>query len=496
MAFEKQQAFFVESKRNVKSDQFESTLRIEVQPEKPVKRVLSVNAMAKIASKEKVGENYNFLGKTTYQVTYQTEDNSLCSAIAFAEWNGKLENLKEDNAFIVASVMANTVIGFSNTEIAVSSLININAFAIVKDEIQTVENLPEEYVKLEKTYNYEKVVSFASDSFNEVNEEEIPGVVSDVLFFGGKATVKNVVCGIDTVTIEGVVDASGAYVLDGKVVALQKAINFKREISALSTVPNNLADAVVNLDNLMVTASVNETDQKTNLVFSVELSTCVTVFSKEMVTLIQDTFSVEKEIENTYECVTAENYEKTDSYNENIFASIEIPENAQDVLYVSKVDAETTDKTQTENGTILNGAIMVDATLLYGEDAEVLKGFAPFSILVPDAKADAEYFVSAVLVSSKFKQNELELEVMVNVQYKTTEKEYIGFVKSIEEKDEKQKSNAGIRVYVTRDGEDLFSVAKAISMKPEDILSQNPEISNEIEDGTRLVVYCGLNLDF
>ena len=58
MAFEKQQAFTVESKRNVKSDQFESTLRIEVQPEKPVKRVLSVNAMAKIASREKVSENY------------------------------------------------------------------------------------------------------------------------------------------------------------------------------------------------------------------------------------------------------------------------------------------------------------------------------------------------------------------------------------------------------------------------------------------------------
>ena len=485
MAFEKQQAFTVERKRNVKSDQFESTLRIEVQPEKPVKRVLSVNAMAKIASREKVSENYNFSGKTTYQVTYQTEDDSVCSAVAFAEWNGKLDNVKEDNAYIVASVMANTITGFSSTEIAISSLINVDAYGIVKEEIQTVENLPEDYVKLEKTYEYEKVVSFASDNFNEVNEEEISG------------NIQNVVCGIDTVTVEGVVNTNGAYVLDGKVVPLQKTINFKREISALSTVPNHVADAFVNLENLMVTASVNETDQKTNLVFSVELSACVTVYSKEMATLVQDAFSVEKEIENTYECVTAENYERTDSYSENVAANIEVPENVQDVLYVLRTDAEITDKTQTENGTILNGAIMVEAVLQgQEENAEVFKGFAPFSVLIPDAKADADFNAIGTLAQYKLKQKELELEIMLNVTYKTTEKEYIGFVKSIEEKEEKQKSNAAIRVYVTREGEDLFAVAKAISMKPEEILNQNPGISNEIEGGTRLVVYCGLNLNF
>ena len=497
MAFEKQQAFTVESKRNVKSDQFESTLRIEVQPEKPVKRVLSVNAMAKIASREKVSENYNFSGKTTYQVIYQTEDDSVCSVVAFAEWNGKLDNVKEDNAYIVASVMANTITGFSGTEIAISSLINVDAYGIVKEEIQTVENLPEDYVKLEKTYEYEKVVSFASDNFNEVNEEEISGNISEVLFFNGNVNVQNVVCGIDTVTVEGVVNTNGAYVLDGKVVPLQKTINFKREISALSTVPNHVADAFVNLENLMVTASVNETDQKTNLVFSVELSACVTVYSKEMATLVQDAFSVEKEIENTYECVTAENYERTDSYSENVAANIEVPENVQDILYVLRTDAEITDKTQTENGTILNGAIMVEAVLQgQEENAEVFKGFAPFSVLIPDAKVDADFNAIGTLAQYKLKQKELELEIMLNVTYKTTEKEYIGFVKSIEEKEEKQKSNAAIRVYVTREGEDLFAVAKAISMKPEEILNQNPGISNEIEGGTRLVVYCGLNLNF
>lgn len=497
MAFEKQQAFFVQNKRNVASDQFESTARIEVQPEKPVKRVLTVKAMAKITTKEKLADDVKFSGKTTYQIAYQTEDNTLCSALAVVEWNGKLENVKEENVFLTANVMANTITGFSGTEIAISSLVNVDAFGIFKEEVQSVENLSEDFVKLEKTYEYENVVSFASDSFNEVAELEVPAIVSDVLYSDGTVEVANVICGIDTVTIEGTVHANGTFVQEGKVVPFAKDIDFKRELSALSTVPNNIADADVYLENLMVTASVNETDQKTNLVFSVELSVCTAVYSKEMAVLVQDAFSTLKEVENTYECVTATNFEKSENYKESITATIQTPENAVELGYVFKANAEITDKIQTDNGTLLNGAIMVEAVLLdENANAEMFKNFAPFSILVPDATENDEYAIKTVVTNATLKANTLEIALDALVNYKENSKEYIGFVKSIEEKEEKVKSNSAIRVYVTKEGEDLFAVAKAISMKPEDILMQNPGVTENLENGTRLVVYSGLNLNF
>lgn len=496
MAFEKQQSFFVDSKRNVASDQFESTARIEVQPEKPVKRVLTVNAMSKITSKEKVADDVKFSGKTTYQIAYQTEDNTFCSAIAVAEWNGKLENVKEENVFLKAEVMANTITGFSSTEIAVSSLVNVEAVGIFKEEIQTVQNLSDDFVKLEKTYEYEKAVSFASDNFGEVCELEVPAVVSDVLFGTGSVSVSNVICGIDTVTVEGSVHTNGAYVVNGKIECFEKDIDFKRELSALSTVPNNLADANVCLENLLITASVNETDQKTNLILSAELSVCTAVFSKEMAVLVQDTFSTEKEVENTYECVTATNFEKSENYKENISVSA-LVDGAKELAYVFKAPVEITDKTQTDNGTIISGAVMIDAVLVdENQNAEMFKNFAPFSILVPDATENSEFVLQSSVTSAVIKANNLELSLDVFVNFKESKKEYIGFVKDIEEKDEKQKSNSAIRVYVTKEGEDLFAVAKAISMKPEDILLQNPGVSETLENGTRLVVYSGLDLNF
>lgn len=496
MAFE-QKTFFIENKKNVKSDQFESTSRIEVQPEKPVKKVVLVNAMAKITSKEKVGELVNFSGKTTYQITYQSEDNSFCSANTFVEWSGKLDQIKEENVSLKAEVIANTVTGFSETEIALSSLVNVEAFALQKEEIQAVENLPSEFVKLEKTYEYDKIQCLVSDNFNEVSEEEISGVVSDVLCSNAKVCVSSVVCGIDSVTVEGTVFASVLYSLDGRIVETKKDIDFKREVGALGTVPNNLASANVLLDSLIVTASINETDKKTNLVFSVELSLDMTVFAKESAVLIQDAFSTEKEVENTYECVSACVFDHSQTTKEDVSVSVQTPENVSEI-YPVNAKFEITDKIQSENGTLLSGAIAIEMLYVMNDGSLALdRAFAPCSVLSIDSQVFDEFTVCEKILSSK-KQNGQELEVELSLFVKSEQKreEYIGFVKNIEEKEEKQKSNAGILVYVTKEGEDIFSVAKAISEKPETILAQNPEVKDVLEEGTRLIIYRQLDANF
>lgn len=498
MAFEREQAFVIESKKTVKSDQFESTSRVEVPAEKPLKKVVSVNAMAKITGKEKVGESLNFTGKTTYQIAYQTQDNLLASALAFVEWSGKLDGVKEESVFLKAKVVANTITDFSETEIAVATLINVDAVAIVKEEIQTVENLPEDYVKFEKNYEYEKVVNFVSDNFSEVAEEETSNIVSDILFANATASISSVVCGIDTVTIEGDIFVRGAYLKDQKVEEFSKNIEYKRELSALSVVPNNIADAVVDVDNVLVTASVNETDQKTNLVFSVDLSANVTAYEKNNLLLVQDAFSVSKETENTYECVTTRNFESRQNYQEAYFASLALPEQSKMFGAVVKTSAEITDKARAENGTVLSGAIAVE-TISFDADDNVFvdKGFVPFSLLVPDAEQTCDFCLTANLENVKQKTgNQIDLEFMFNVEIKTETTDFIGFVKSIEEKEEKQKLNSAIRVYVTKAGEDIFAVSKAMSIKPETILEQNPAVGEIFEAGTRLVVYSGLNLNF
>lgn len=497
MAFEKMQAFTIESKKLVKTDQFENTARLEVLAEKPIKRVVSVSSVAKITNKEKIGEVINFSGKTSYQVVYESEEEALCSASAVVEWQGKLDNAIYDSFYLKSTIVENTVAGFSANEIMLSSLINIDEYAICSDKIDGVSNLSDDYVKLEKTYEYDKVVNFVSDNFAEVSEEEISGKIENILYATATANTLNVIAGIDTVTVEGTACVSGAYMIDGKVFEYSKDVDFKREIAVLSTLPTCLVDVDLSLDMVNMTASVNETDNKSNIVVSVEMSANVTVYSKETISLVQDAFSTVNVVENSYECVTANLFNGVSYHKETLNLSAPAQDDVNQLLYVLKANVEITDKTLTENGTMLSGAINIEyAYKTENGEISFAKTLAPMVFDAKEGKVQNDYFANAKINAVRLRGGDLDITAEMFVTETDNTCEYIGYVNQIEEKEEWHKSNAGIRVYVTKDGEDLFAVSKALLTKPEEILKQNPNIDGELVGGTRLIVYTPLSINF
>ena len=99
--------------------------------------------------------------------------------------------------------------------------------------------------------------------------------------------------------------------------------------------------------------------------------------------------------------------------------------------------------------------------------------------------------------SSKLRgQKEIEIIAEVFVEYKKYNKEFVSYISSIEEIGDRPETAAGIRVYIVREGESLFGVAKTMSVRPEEILKQNPNIQGELTDGTRLIVYTPLDINF
>jgi len=498
MAFEKTQAFTLASKKVLAADQFESTVRMEVQGEKPVKKVLSVSSLPKITGKEKVGEVINFSGKTTYQVVYETEEGDLASVMGVQDFNGKLEGVQEENTHLAVKLVETTVTGNSSSEIALASLVNVYAYGVAFDKVEAVSALSEDYEKLEKTYEYQKLVNEAEDTFNEVGEESVNHVVSDILENNASVSVTSVVCGIDTVTVEGMVTVDTTYLQDNSPVSLQKEIAFRREIAALSTVPSCTADVDISLEDVKVTASVNETDAKTNFVYALELKVTSYIFAKDMGTLVQDAYSLSEDITTSYECVNAKVYQGSLTSQDTLNLASPVSENANELVLLGQLTAIVTDKKQTETAVTLSGAIT--GTYVYKtETGENVSDnlMLPFVTEVSGASEEDDFQVALKVLRSKLKPaKELELTVMVNVVAKNYSDQYVSYLSDIVENGAKTRNDAAIRVYVTREGEDLFSAAKAISMRPNDILAQNPELEGEFKEGTRLVVYNPLNLDF
>lgn len=498
MAYENSQAFNIESKKMVNTEQFESACRLEVSTDKPIKKVVCVNALPKIVSNEKVGDNLSFSGKTAYQVVYETEEGKLASLLADVEWNESLTNIMYNTVFLNVKAQENTITGITNNEIMLSTLLNVEVYAIVSESISSVKDLPESYVKEEKTYEYEKIINTINETFNEVSEQEISNKIDEVLYYTGNVKLKNVAAGIDTVTFEGDANIIVTMLENDNIVSFNKVIEFKQEIAALSVVPNCLVDASLCLTALKVTASVSEIDQKTNLIFALEIGVNASVFNKETMSVIEDAFSTKQETIISSECVLKESFEIDGYYSDTINGSFHVDKQIYELSFVSGVKAHITDIQDGETGSLVCGGIEVNLVGNNDNKENInISGFIPYSINVPESSKNDKFEIEVDVKNFKLRgQNEVEIIADVFVAYKKYNDEYVTFISNIEESEEREQSNAAIRVYIVKEGEDLFDVAKALCVRPEDIIIQNPNVEEGLVEGMKLVVYTALNVNF
>jgi hypothetical protein len=85
-------------------------------------------------------------------------------------------------------------------------------------------------------------------------------------------------------------------------------------------------------------------------------------------------------------------------------------------------------------------------------------------------------------------ESAFKVEYKINFEKESAEK----FVKSYEILKEKTDVDAGVKVYVVKENQTVFEVAKVLNVSPELIISQN-EVSDCFEKGQKVFVYCPLN---
>lgn len=496
MAFENSQAFIVESRKKEGIKQFESTCRIEVQAEKPVKRVLSINALPKIMSSEKVMDSVSFLGRTSYQIVYQTEDNKLVSVQTNIDWQDKID-FGAENFVLQCKIIDNVVSDFSSMEISITSLIEVDLNSVNEEKISPVTGLTDDYVLLEKNYDFQRKVNEVKENFIEVIEEQVPYKIQEVLNYNSNVYLKNVSAGIDSITLEGDISLDINVLTKDGVIKITKQNSFRQEFSALSVVPNNLVDASVNLTDIKVVVSANETDDKTDLIATLELQARAIIYIIDQINVIEDAFSIKKETVSTGECVCVENFLSDGYYQDTLNGIFDCERDYDKLLFISSQKAIVKNTSDNEEGITLLGDLVIDAVCeVEGENVKI-SGVVPFSLNVPELKKEDKYDLITRIISSRLSnQKTIEVSIEIFVRYKKYSKEFVTFISSIDELEDKEVSDSAIRVIVTREGEDLFSIAKANSIKPEELCKQNPGVEDGVNAGMRLIVYTPLDTNF
>ncbi len=461
-----------------------------------VKRVLDVSVSGAVSTVEVANGMASVGGKMLVKVVYLTSENAVDYADAIFEFNEKQRSefsLSEPVAKLALKV-ENTNVSDSEIVCTVSNIIEISG--VYKYEIPDYQTEENSLVFSKKSFNFSKFVTAVDDAFVVAEESDCSIASIDVLRTNASAVLTEVSCSADKIIVEGKVLSEVLYKAEDGVGSLSREFEFKQEIAADKVVPAMLADAFVFVKN--VTATASETNGKTSIVYAIDLTCKAYVYEDASYEIVTDMFSLKNELSATYDYLEAKAYSSS-KVGEDMFAGqtdVSGIADFDDVVCVTGVVAKIMGLSQADGKVYANVEISGDAICKVGDELQNLNLNFGHSLEIEtiENKQIKSVDVVAELVSFKVKAGkDLEINVKMNYFAKFENEISEKFVKSYEIKNEKENDFYGIKIYVSKQGQTVFDVAKVLNVKPEIIQTQN-QVEDVFEQGQKIYVYSPVNL--
>ena len=460
-----------------------------------ISKLFGVYARSVVSSIEVVNNYYIVSGKIVANAVYLSDENVIENTettIDFVEKqkaNLVLSELSADDEFEIQNI------SFSSSEIMCSVGHNTTVEGVYRYLFGDASKAESDLVLSKKTINVSNFKQRADEAFVVVEEVETNLKDIKVLNINSFAVLDSVCSSVDKVVIDGRVKVNALYRDDGGIGEITKEFEFKQEIAMNGALPG--MDVEVNLKLLNTAISEQVRDDKNRLAFVTDLSAGVYLFENTAVETFDDLFSLKNEIVPVYDFAEFEESDgdefdsdtvltQTDISSridfddlvgvfEPVIKVLDVQDKGERALISSEIRALAIYKTQNSLEKIdLVYETKFEADKEISKNIKNVKAFAAVSAFKVKAGKDLE---------SAFK-----VEYKINFEKESAEK----FVKSYDILKEKNDVDAGVKVYVVKENQTIFEVAKALNVSPELIVSQN-EVNDYFEKGQKVFVYCPLN---
>ena len=483
------------SRKKFTMDKFLNQMKVSAENE--IVKVLNVSASPIITSKECSNSIVSVGGKVIINVIYQTSDGTIDCAQGSFDFIEKQPSSFTLDDLVVEDDVKVTSVDALNFEVILTIEHAVTVFGTYNYEINRNFDENASLVLDKKSFSCLNLIKSTEDTFVVAEEAESNLSGIKVLCSKAKAICTEVSSNVDKVVLEGKVLVETIYLSDGSLGAVQREIEFKQEMLASGVLPNMLARADINA--VSVNVSAEEKNNKSNLIYAIDVYAKAFVYEEISTEIITDMFSLSNEVQTKIAYIEAKNFAERKVCSENMVISTNIfeIENIDDIIgvfepYYEVEKVETFDDSVKISGT-------VSAFALY-KSAEKIERFeiteqASFEIS-KDSSESLDKISSAIEVNS-FKVRsggrELETELKINYEVEFTKSVSEKYVASYEVLNEKPENVNGVKVYITSGGDTLFEVAKAVNVKPEIIAEQN-QVDGIFEGGEKIYIYSPINL--
>lgn len=463
-----------------------------------VKEVYSVSASSSIVSSEAVGNAINFVGLVDFQVIYGGE--KLSSLDYTAEFKDRFEGESEIKGELIVT---SNVVGVNQSvvggEIRVSATVEICVDAIVSTDYNVLEGLEAEGAhKTTKDISFVSYLGRAFEKFDVSGDLEISGA-SKVHMVTPCAHLKSVESKDDYISVSGVMGLSICYSTSDELEGLKstyKELDFGWEVAFDGAKEEDHVDSALSIIFRDTKVSSVSSDDGVSVSIDVPIEFSGYVFEAKTEKVVDDVY-----LESNYLSVTSENAQtmtglKSIEFKDGISGSAEIDANAP---FIDDVLSVSTNNIVLARSYVADGRLMVEgvanATVVYytkeTASATSVEIEMPFAV---DEKIEANEVgvVSLCLAdinakSRRGKEIEVSGELFVYADAYTLGDEMI--ISDITLGEEKPLDDCSLYIYIVKPNDTLWSIAKEMNVSTDLILSQNPDVSETLEVGDKLVIY-------
>ena len=344
-----------------------------------------------------------------------------------------------------------------------------------------------------------KQIFTKSSTATVIEEFEVNNLLSEVLLHDEKAVITSVQCGIGCIIAEGEWSIT-LFALqkneNNDILKETKIFPFRLEIECDGVTPTMRAIANATVSGAQINAVSYEETGTTIIKTELSIKLEGDAYSFEELPVAVDAFSVSEELDLKKQEIIF--YEPTAllSFDERFCERVLIEE----LEPGSKLIFAVCNKIKEISSSLEKGTLKIeyalDCTLYYKNNGDLFTVNAQFPIGItenlPDSLVADEVKIRAVVCDFNAKAvtlSEVEAYGIVKLSATFMQKRSVVALVDATVTGEKSPNEHAFTVYIPLAGEDLWTLAKRLSVNPDDLINTNPDLEFPLVGDERIVVY-------
>ncbi|MBR1983438.1 MAG: hypothetical protein IKA12_01995 [Clostridia bacterium] len=462
-----------------------------------VKKILNVGVFPTIINSTTEDGKIKYTAKTVFYICYVDNEDQIKKCECSNEVQGVMACEGANCRGVLHLGVEKTEADLSGINLKVSALVSVKAVVPNQTEIKAVCGGDELICKtaeapIKKGYGIKEGLYPLEEQFT------IPHQIEEVLYHRAEPVITSVQCGVGCIIIDGEVRLSAILLQKGEkkdIIKMTKNFPFRAEMEYEDSMPSFTAIAKVSLKSFKTDVEVDLDGGKSQITLSAMLVFNSEAFSFENLTFATDLFSLSHDVQTEKQETLLCEVEDVRTCNHKTSCLFPSEEN----LSETNIRAIAGEKIEILSACVNNGELEFTGTLnAVGYFVNLDQKIYTKKIEIPlEFKCDCVVpngcYVDAIAVgdcSNTMLTNngiEFDLDVTITV-YPTKQKRFetINDVKCILPK---VQNNCAISVYIAQEGEELWSLAKRLNVRPELLIETNPDLNFPLDGSERIVIY-------